>query len=63
MNGIVINFYMVCSGGDSAWEEENKKTYKNSELRLTEIQEMLCSEVSVGKDHVRMERRNKYNFI
>ncbi|XP_035714340.1 protein disulfide isomerase Creld1 isoform X2 [Folsomia candida] len=39
------------TGGDSAWEEENKKTYKNSELRLTEIQEMLCSEVSVGKDH------------
>ncbi len=40
------------TGGDSAWEEDNKKTYKNSELRLTEIQEALCSEVEIGKDHV-----------
>lgn len=37
-------------GGDTAWEEENKKDYKNSELRLVEIQEGLCSEVSNGKD-------------
>jgi len=37
-------------GGDTAWEEENKKNYKNSELRLVEIQERLCSEVSVAKD-------------
>jgi len=39
-------------GGDTAWEEENKKIYKNSELRLTEIQEGLCGDVSVGKDQV-----------
>jgi len=39
------------TGGDAAWVEENRKTYKDSELRLTEIQEMLCSDVTVGKDH------------
>ncbi|ODN00589.1 Cysteine-rich with EGF-like domain protein 2-A [Orchesella cincta] len=37
-------------GGDTAWEEENKKVYKNSELRLVEIQEGLCNEISQGKD-------------
>lgn len=37
-------------GGDTAWEEENKKVYKNSELRLVEIQEGLCNELSQGKD-------------
>lgn len=39
-------------GGDTAWEEENGKIYKNSELRLVEIQESLCSEVGTGKDQV-----------
>jgi len=37
-------------GGDTAWEEDNKKVYKNSELRLVEIQEGLCKEISLGKD-------------
>jgi len=37
-------------GGDTAWEEENKKVYKNSELRLVEIHEGLCSDVTIGKD-------------
>jgi len=39
-------------GGDTAWEEENKRVYKNSELRLVEIQENLCKEVSTGQDQV-----------
>lgn len=40
------------TGGDAAWEEDNKKSYFNSELRLTEIQEGLCTELSVAKDQV-----------
>ena len=39
-------------GGDTAWEEENKKNYENSELRLTEIQENLCKDVTNGQDQV-----------
>ncbi|XP_068141622.1 cysteine-rich with EGF-like domain protein 2 isoform X1 [Drosophila tropicalis] len=39
-------------GGDTAWEEENLRSYKNSEVRLVEIQERLCSEPEVlNKDH------------
>lgn len=37
-------------GGDAAWEEEKLKPYRNSELRLTEIQEKLCHDVTDGKD-------------
>lgn len=39
-------------GGDTAWEEENNKVYKNSELRLVEIQEGLCTDLSAGQDQV-----------
>ncbi|XP_001357092.2 cysteine-rich with EGF-like domain protein 2 isoform X1 [Drosophila pseudoobscura] len=39
-------------GGDTAWEEEKLRSYKNSEVRLVEIQERLCSEAEVvNKDH------------
>ncbi|KAH8329125.1 hypothetical protein KR074_004083 [Drosophila pseudoananassae] len=39
-------------GGDTAWEEEKLRSYKNSEVRLVEIQEKLCSDASVtNKDH------------
>ena len=34
-------------GGDSAWEEENKMVYRNSEVRLIEIQENMCRDSSV----------------
>lgn len=34
------------AGGDTAWEEEKQKIYAKSEVRLIEIQEKLCSEVS-----------------
>ncbi|XP_055389428.1 cysteine-rich with EGF-like domain protein 2 [Condylostylus longicornis] len=37
-------------GGDAAWEEQKLGSYKNSELRLTEIQEFLCSDVKRGQD-------------
>lgn len=37
-------------GGDAAWEEEKLGIYKNSEVRLTEIQEFLCTGISHGQD-------------
>ncbi|CAG2176877.1 unnamed protein product, partial [Oppiella nova] len=39
-------------GGDSHWEESRLGSYANSEIRLTEIQELLCHELSAGKDQV-----------
>ena len=36
-------------GGDTSWEEKNLKNYADSELRLVEIQEDLCDDVSKGK--------------
>lgn len=38
------------AGGDADWEKQKLGTYENSELRLIEIQEMLCSDVDLGKD-------------
>ena len=40
-------------GGDAHWEEKKLSNYANSEIRLTEIQENLCHEVSLGKDQVK----------
>ncbi|KAL3289976.1 hypothetical protein HHI36_023357 [Cryptolaemus montrouzieri] len=37
-------------GGDTAWEEEKLGSYAKSEIRLTEIQEKLCSDVEEGRD-------------
>jgi hypothetical protein len=37
-------------GGDTDWEESRLGSYQDSELRLIEIQEKLCSDVSTGKD-------------
>lgn len=37
-------------GGDAAWESEKLKDYRKSIVRLTEVQEMLCREVSRGED-------------
>lgn len=39
-------------GGDAHWEEKKLRNYANSEIRLIEIQESLCHEVSLGKDQV-----------
>lgn len=36
-------------GGDAAWEEKKLGSYKTSELRLTEIQEMLCTDITRGE--------------
>lgn len=36
-------------GGDAHWEEKNLGRYKTSELRLIEIQETLCHDVSRGE--------------
>jgi len=36
-------------GGDTAWEEEKLGKYATSEIRLTEVQEHLCEEVSRGQ--------------
>ncbi|GAB0095505.1 cysteine-rich with EGF-like domain protein 2 [Sergentomyia squamirostris] len=35
-------------GGDAAWEEERLGSYKTSEVRLVEIQESLCNDVTRG---------------
>lgn len=37
-------------GGDAAWEEDRLGSYKTSELRLVEIQEKLCQELSKHED-------------
>lgn len=37
-------------GGDAAWEEEKMKSYRNSEVRLVEIQEKLCTDLEKGED-------------
>ncbi|XP_046384304.1 cysteine-rich with EGF-like domain protein 2 [Ischnura elegans] len=37
-------------GGDSAWEEERLGSYLDSEIRLVEIQEKLCSGVGKGEN-------------
>lgn len=37
-------------GGDAAWEEEKLGSYSESEIRLVEIQEYVCSDVEEGKD-------------
>ncbi len=39
-------------GGDADWEEKKLRSYANSEVRLVEIQEKLCSDVSRGEDQV-----------
>lgn len=36
-------------GGDTSWEEKHLKSYADSEVRLVEIQEALCNELSSGK--------------
>ncbi|XP_039753738.1 cysteine-rich with EGF-like domain protein 2 [Pararge aegeria] len=38
-------------GGDVAWEEAKLKSYARSEMRFVEIQEGLCSELKMHKDH------------
>lgn len=38
------------AGGDAAWEEGRLRAYRNSEVRLVEIQEGLCREVGRGSD-------------
>merc|ERR1711892_893925 len=41
-------------GGDAAWEEKSKQKYATSEVRLAEITEQLCKDVSrgvVGHEH------------
>lgn len=37
-------------GGDTAWEEQKLGSYANSEIRLTEIQENICSDIEEGRD-------------
>lgn len=37
-------------GGDTDWEEKKLKHYANSEVRLVEIHENLCSDLTVGKE-------------
>ena len=39
-------------GGDADWEEKKLKNYAHSEVRLAEIQSMLCTDIVVGKSQV-----------
>ena len=39
-------------GGDAAWEESRLSSYSKSEVRLTEIQELLCKEITKGNNQV-----------
>lgn len=41
-------------GGDSAWEEDRLGSYLDSEIRLVEIQEKLCSGVLKGENQCHM---------
>ncbi|CRL03643.1 CLUMA_CG016174, isoform A [Clunio marinus] len=36
-------------GGDAHWEEQKLGSYKTSEVRLVEIQEMLCTDITRGE--------------
>uniref|UniRef100_A0A6G1SAU8 Cysteine-rich with EGF-like domain protein 2 n=1 Tax=Aceria tosichella TaxID=561515 RepID=A0A6G1SAU8_9ACAR len=36
-------------GGDTSWEEKNLKNYADSEVRLVEIQDDLCNDLTTGK--------------
>lgn len=36
-------------GGDADWEEKKLGSYKTSEVRLVEIQEMLCTDITRGE--------------
>lgn len=38
-------------GGDATWEESRLGSYKDSEIRLVEIQEQLCEDLSSYKDN------------
>ena len=39
-------------GGDADWEEKKLKNYAHSEVRLAEIQSMLCTDIVTGKSQV-----------
>lgn len=47
--GIVNTARGKHEGGDTSWEERNLKSYADSEVRLVEIQEGLCEDVTKGK--------------
>ncbi|XP_023159840.1 cysteine-rich with EGF-like domain protein 2 isoform X3 [Drosophila hydei] len=51
------------AGGDAAWEQEKMRVYKNSEVRLVEIQEQLCNEVKRGQDHCHMLSNDHESLI
>lgn len=48
-------------GGDADWEEKKLRSYANSEVRLVEIQEKLCTDVSKGEDQVNSSPRMKHS--
>ncbi|KAL1130167.1 hypothetical protein AAG570_013105 [Ranatra chinensis] len=49
MNGMAKTNKRHFGGGDTAWEEEKLGDYTNSEVRLVEVQEHLCSDVDRGQ--------------
>lgn len=57
-NHFILNFFLKGldktsrgkhDGGDADWEEQKLGSYKTSEVRLIEIQEMLCSDIPRGE--------------
>lgn len=49
-------------GGDADWEEKKLRSYSNSEVRLVEIQEKLCSGVIKGENQVALQHINQSQF-
>uniref|UniRef100_T1IHQ1 EGF-like domain-containing protein n=1 Tax=Strigamia maritima TaxID=126957 RepID=T1IHQ1_STRMM len=50
-------------GGDVDWEERKMGSYANSEIRLVEIQEMLCKDVKEGVDQCHGLAEESEEFI
>lgn len=52
-------------GGDAHWEEKKLGSYKTSELRLVEIQEMLCNDIGRGEQqchHIAEEHESDIEY-
>lgn len=50
-------------GGNTAWEEKNLLTYANSEIRLYEIYETLCTDTTQNQDMVKKINVTHFNMF
>ena len=49
-------------GGDTSWEEEKGIIYKDSDLRLAEIHDHLCHEITIGTNQVNGHKMRTYKI-